>query len=160
MFNLRSALDTDWTLWFGCCCRRPSGNQTRKIRISVPGHRKNTSSAAQSCNPDAELNVWIRLDTLFCIAMAMTSIIVSYHCQVLGGDCGFLSANLFAKSIFGECALANVSIEKSADKGPNHPVQGTIRIRAKCQVIYEFILRLSINIYLSHLLGYGVELGW
>lgn len=53
--------------------------------------------------------------------------------KVLGGDCGFLAANLFAKSIFGECALANVSIEKPSDKGPDYPVQGHIRIRAKSQ---------------------------
>ena len=28
--------------------------------------------------------------------------------QALSGDCGFLAANLYAKSVFGEDALANV----------------------------------------------------
>jgi coatomer subunit beta len=49
--------------------------------------------------------------------------------KALSGDCSFLAANLYAKSIFGEDALANVSIEKS----PEGPVTGHIRIRAKSQ---------------------------
>ncbi len=51
------------------------------------------------------------------------------------GECGFLAANLYARSIFGEDALANVSIEKALDAGADGgPVQGHIRIRAKTQV--------------------------
>ncbi|CAK8683401.1 unnamed protein product [Clavelina lepadiformis] len=53
--------------------------------------------------------------------------------KALGGDSGFLAANLFAKSIFGESALANLSVEKPAGKGPDDPVSGHIRIRAKSQ---------------------------
>ena len=34
------------------------------------------------------------------------------HIDDDSGDCGFLAANLYAKSIFGEDALVNVSIEK------------------------------------------------
>ena len=49
--------------------------------------------------------------------------------KALSGDCSFLAANLYAKSIFGEDALANVSIEKT----PDSPVTGHIRIRAKSQ---------------------------
>lgn len=49
----------------------------------------------------------------------------------LAGECGFLSANLYARSLFGEDALANVSIEQ-ADDGT---VQGHVRIRAKTQGI-------------------------
>ncbi|ORY75426.1 adaptin N terminal region-domain-containing protein [Protomyces lactucae-debilis] len=49
----------------------------------------------------------------------------------LEGDCGFLSVNLYAKSVFGEDALANLSIEKHGDE----PIQGHIRIRAKSQGI-------------------------
>jgi hypothetical protein len=30
-----------------------------------------------------------------------------------GGECGFYAANLYARSIFGEDALANLSIEKA-----------------------------------------------
>jgi len=33
--------------------------------------------------------------------------------KALSGECGFMAANLYAKSIFGEDVLANVSIEKS-----------------------------------------------
>uniref|UniRef100_F6Z743 Coatomer subunit beta n=1 Tax=Ciona intestinalis TaxID=7719 RepID=F6Z743_CIOIN len=53
--------------------------------------------------------------------------------KALGGESGFLAANLFAKSIFGESALANVSIEKPLGKPPGTPVAGHIRIRAKSQ---------------------------
>lgn len=49
----------------------------------------------------------------------------------LKGDCGFLSANLYAKSVFGEDALANISIEKQGDG----PIIGHIRIRSKTQGI-------------------------
>merc|ERR1712024_328908 len=43
-----------------------------------------------------------------------------------------LASNLYAKSIFGEDALANVSLEKNVSK-PDAPVTGHIRIRAKSQ---------------------------
>ncbi|KTW26324.1 hypothetical protein T552_02810 [Pneumocystis carinii B80] len=46
-------------------------------------------------------------------------------------DCGFLSANLYAKSIFGEDALMNVSVEKQDDGC----IVGHIRIRSKTQGI-------------------------
>lgn len=45
------------------------------------------------------------------------------------GDCQFLSANLYSKSTFGEDALANLCIEKSADG----PIVGHVRIRSKGQ---------------------------
>ncbi len=51
--------------------------------------------------------------------------------KALAGDCGFLSANLYAKSIFGEDALANLSVEKLKDG----KVEGFIRIRSKTQGI-------------------------
>jgi len=52
--------------------------------------------------------------------------------KALQGECGFMAANLYAKSIFGEDALANVSLEKNFNK-PEAPVTGHIRIRAKSQ---------------------------
>merc|ERR1712112_325608 len=52
--------------------------------------------------------------------------------KALQGECGFMAANLYAKSIFGEDALANVSLEKNVAK-PDAPVTGHIRIRAKSQ---------------------------
>ena len=41
------------------------------------------------------------------------------------GDCGFLAANLYAKSVFGEDALVNLSVEKGSDG----KLSGYIRIR-------------------------------
>ncbi|KAK4267700.1 hypothetical protein QN277_024446 [Acacia crassicarpa] len=51
--------------------------------------------------------------------------------SALEGECGFLAANLYAKSIFGEDALVNISIEKQADD----KLSGYIRIRSKTQGI-------------------------
>ncbi|KAM0751934.1 Coatomer, beta subunit [Meredithblackwellia eburnea MCA 4105] len=48
------------------------------------------------------------------------------------GDCDFLSANLYARSLFGEDALANLSIEKDPATGA---VVGHVRIRSKTQGI-------------------------
>jgi len=48
----------------------------------------------------------------------------------LKGDCQFLSANLYAKSVFGEDALANLSIEKEGDDGQ---ITGFVRIRSRSQ---------------------------
>lgn len=53
--------------------------------------------------------------------------------KAISGECGFLAANLYARSIFGEDALANVSIEVPADANPETPVCGHVRIRAKSQ---------------------------
>ncbi|CAI0550558.1 unnamed protein product [Linum tenue] len=51
--------------------------------------------------------------------------------SVLDGECGFLAANLYAKSVFGEDALVNVSLEKQGDG----KLSGYIRIRSKTQGI-------------------------
>ncbi|BDD54709.1 coatomer subunit beta [Monascus purpureus] len=48
----------------------------------------------------------------------------------LQGDCRFLSANLYARSVFGEDALANLSIEKEGEDGP---ITGFVRIRSRSQ---------------------------
>ncbi|EKX49625.1 coatomer subunit beta 1 [Guillardia theta CCMP2712] len=53
------------------------------------------------------------------------------HIDDDSGDCGFLAANLYAKSIFGEDALVNVSIEKQRDGA----LSGNLRIRSKTQGI-------------------------
>jgi len=52
--------------------------------------------------------------------------------KALSGECGFMAANLYARSIFGEDALANVSLEKNPSK-QDATVTGHIRIRAKSQ---------------------------
>ncbi|KAK9470053.1 adaptin N terminal region-domain-containing protein, partial [Dipodascopsis tothii] len=48
----------------------------------------------------------------------------------LKGDCQFLSANMYARSVFGEDALANLSIEREPKTGN---IVGHIRIRSKGQ---------------------------
>ncbi|XP_050681783.1 coatomer subunit beta [Leptidea sinapis] len=51
--------------------------------------------------------------------------------KALSGQCGFMAANLYARSIFGEDALANLSIESPLGRAA--PVTGHVRIRAKTQ---------------------------
>eukprot|EP00877_Chromochloris_zofingiensis_P001624 jgi/Chrzof1/11462/Cz05g37150.t1 len=51
--------------------------------------------------------------------------------RALEGSCGYLAANLYAKSVFGEDALVNVSVEQCADG----KLAGYIRIRSKTQGI-------------------------
>ncbi|KAK5168413.1 coatomer subunit beta [Saxophila tyrrhenica] len=48
----------------------------------------------------------------------------------LSGECQFLSANLYARSVFGEDALANLSVEQEGTSGP---VTGFMRIRSRSQ---------------------------
>ena len=59
--------------------------------------------------------------------------------QALSGECGFMAANLYAKSIFGEDALANVSLEKNLGKA-DAPVTGHIRLFSHFFCISVFIL--------------------
>ncbi|GFR51084.1 hypothetical protein Agub_g13410 [Astrephomene gubernaculifera] len=57
--------------------------------------------------------------------------------SALEGECGYLAANLYAKSVFGEDALVNVSVEKTlpAAGGEAGRLVGYIRIRSKTQGI-------------------------
>ena len=69
----------------------------------------------------------------------------------LAGDCGFLSANLYARSIFGEDALANVCVEQ----GEDGIITGHVRIRSKGQ-------GKSIDFCITHILtfvGMALSLG-
>ncbi|KAL3312748.1 Coatomer subunit beta [Cichlidogyrus casuarinus] len=50
--------------------------------------------------------------------------------EAMAGECDYLCATLYAKSIFGEHVLANLCLEK---QGPDQPVTGHARIRAKTQ---------------------------
>ncbi|GJQ73897.1 hypothetical protein Trydic_g18831 [Trypoxylus dichotomus] len=52
--------------------------------------------------------------------------------KALSGQCGFMAANMYAKSIFGEDALANLCIEKPFNKA-DAAVTGHVRVRAKSQ---------------------------
>jgi coatomer subunit beta len=51
--------------------------------------------------------------------------------NTLSGSCNFLAANLYARSMFGEDALLNLSVEKQK----NGKIGGFIRIRSKTQGI-------------------------
>jgi len=53
--------------------------------------------------------------------------------SALGGESSFLAANLYAKSIFGEDVLVNVSVEKKDDA--DGKLSGYVRIRSKTQGI-------------------------
>lgn len=55
----------------------------------------------------------------------------SCSCPLRAGECGYLAANLYAKSVFGEDALVNVSVERQGDG----KLVGYIRIRSKTQGI-------------------------
>ena len=48
--------------------------------------------------------------------------------KAMSGECGFMAANLYAKSIFGEDALANVSLEKNMQK-PESTVTGELLMK-------------------------------
>ncbi|KAH9897960.1 coatomer protein [Cubamyces lactineus] len=49
----------------------------------------------------------------------------------ISGDCDFLSANMYARSLFGEDALANLSVERTEEG----TITGHVRIRSKTQGI-------------------------
>lgn len=51
----------------------------------------------------------------------------------LSGESSFLAANLYAKSVFGEDALVNLSVEKKDDA--DGKLSGYVRIRSKTQGI-------------------------
>jgi len=63
--------------------------------------------------------------------VACTNMECLTHIDDEDGECGFLAANLYAKSIFGEDALVNISVEKQRDG----TLGGNLRIRSKTQGI-------------------------
>jgi coatomer subunit beta len=65
--------------------------------------------------------------------ISMTNMCCLTPQSALGGTSSFLAANLYAKSIFGEDALVNVSVEKKDDA--DGKLSGYIRIRSKTQGI-------------------------
>lgn len=82
--------------------------------------------------------------------------------KALSGQCEFMAANMYARSIFGEDALANLSIEKCTND-PDCPVTGHIRIRAKsqvridnCKTVGIGIVKIIIRIFLQ---GMALSLG-
>jgi coatomer subunit beta len=53
--------------------------------------------------------------------------------SALEGECGVLAANMHAESVFGEHALANISLEHKRAEGGERELTGVLRIRAKSQ---------------------------
>jgi coatomer subunit beta len=51
--------------------------------------------------------------------------------SALEGECGYVAANLYTRSVFGEDALVNLSVEKQEDD----KLAGYVRIRSKTQGI-------------------------
>ena len=62
---------------------------------------------------------------------AVTNMRVLTPAAARAGECGFLAANLYARSVFGEDALVNVSVEAA----PSGRLAGSVRIRSKTQGI-------------------------
>lgn len=69
--------------------------------------------------------------------------------RALEGFGDYMAANLYARSIFGEDALANLSIEKPLNS-TEQAVVGHIRIRAKSQVSRATVLNGSFLIILYY----------
>ncbi|ORY34789.1 putative ER to Golgi transport-related protein [Naematelia encephala] len=63
--------------------------------------------------------------------LAATNMKLLTPLNAISGECQYLSANLAARSLFGEDALANCSIELN----PDNTISGHVRIRAKTQGI-------------------------
>lgn len=55
--------------------------------------------------------------------------------ESLSDECQFLAANLYARSVFGEDALVNLSVERRGETLEEYKIFGYIRIRSKTQGI-------------------------
>lgn len=66
--------------------------------------------------------------------------------KAMSGECGFMAANLYAKSIFSEDALANVSLEKNPAK-PDAAVTG---IFFKKNVFFDGIFEHVFSIFRTY----------
>eukprot|EP00750_Incisomonas_marina_P016863 INCI19611.1.p1 GENE.INCI19611.1~~INCI19611.1.p1 ORF type:complete len:987 (-),score=210.88 INCI19611.1:415-3375(-) len=74
------------------------------------------------------------LETYLTHVMTVTNMTCLTPMDFLDESCQFLAANLYARSVFGEDALVNVSIARSEEKGATK-IAGYIRIRSKTQGI-------------------------
>ena len=105
------------------CMLAHSDTCTKYVRTYVPTYSCNTNTITRQAHSQHTHN--------FNTASKQANLPVL---QALTGECGFLAANLYARSIFGEDALANLSIERLPGSAEGTPVTGHIRIRAKSQV--------------------------
>uniref|UniRef100_A0A7S2V1X2 Coatomer subunit beta n=1 Tax=Fibrocapsa japonica TaxID=94617 RepID=A0A7S2V1X2_9STRA len=103
---------------------------------------------SSNCTDDAFRRMWeefewenkVAINTSFDELSAYLSHLVAHTNMAcltptssLGGQSSFLAANLYAKSIFGEDVLVNVSVEKKDDA--DGKLSGYVRIRSKTQGI-------------------------
>ena len=104
------------------CMLAHSDTCTKYVRMYVPTYSCNTNTITRQAHSQHTHNFNTSKQTNLPVLQALT------------GECGFLAANLYARSIFGEDALANLSIERLPGSAEGTPVTGHIRIRAKSQV--------------------------
>ncbi|KAJ3360838.1 coatomer subunit beta [Allomyces javanicus] len=90
-----------------------------KVNVATPAVADATGSAAD------QLRAYLKQ------VMAATNMACLTPDHALEGDCGVLAANLYAKSVFGEDALANLCVERTSAGS----IVGHIRIRSKTQGI-------------------------
>ena len=101
-----------------------------------------------SCSDESFRAMWaefewenkVAINTTFTDLQAfLTHVVSSTNMQCLtptsslSGESAFLAANLYAKSVFGEDALVNLSVEKKDDADGR--LSGYVRIRSKTQGI-------------------------
>ena len=104
------------------CCEHHDSERKRVPRPHYQIHKHEVSH----CPVSSDFYFFSYRPKLFVV------LIDSSICRsAIEGECGFLAANLYAKSVFGEDALVNVSIEKQTDGA----LSGYIRIRSKTQGI-------------------------
>ncbi|KNE68529.1 hypothetical protein AMAG_12700 [Allomyces macrogynus ATCC 38327] len=105
----------------------PKSYHTVKAHIKVASTETGVISATSSMTWARSM----RLRAYLKQVMAATNMACLTPDHALEGDCGVLAANLYAKSVFGEDALANLCVERTAPGS----IVGHIRIRSKTQGI-------------------------
>ncbi|KAG5518803.1 hypothetical protein PMAC_002774 [Pneumocystis sp. 'macacae'] len=140
-------LSTDTGIIFGNCAYEGVGSQDSNIIIFNDIHVDVVDYIRPSyCSENQFRNMWtefewenkVNISSLtnqdlkeFLNELMTKTNMTCLSSETLKEDCDFLSANLYAKSIFGEDALMNVSIQKQN----NNYITGHIRIRSKTQGI-------------------------
>ncbi|KAG4305420.1 hypothetical protein PORY_000976 [Pneumocystis oryctolagi] len=140
-------LSTDTGIIFGNCAYEGGGSQDSNIVIFNDIHIDIIDYIRPSfCSENQFRNMWTEFEwenkvnisslTTQNLKEFLNELIIKTNMaclspKTLKEDCNFLSANLYAKSIFGEDALMNVSLEKQN----NDCITGHIRIRSKTQGI-------------------------
>eukprot|EP00940_MAST-03C_sp_MAST-3C-sp2_P000459 g459.t1 len=75
------------------------------------------------------------LETFLKHVLSITNMNCLTPWSTVSGSCDFLAANLYARSVFGEDALLNLSVEKRTEASGDVKLVGYMRIRSKTQGI-------------------------